>query len=162
MVSLRFWARKPPVPSVQGTGTTSVARYGSAKAALAGCDSVDGALAAMTQFGHDRGVALAALRTTTHAAARVPQSLARSSEFWVEAFRSNPLLAMPETQPPFLRKALVAKPTTEAERGVQAVVTKLRAAIERRGTAELTSHHNLPSLQQAVDAGGWLARFRRG
>ncbi len=156
----RLWAGAKVNAELPVKVTASV-RFPTPTAALLGSKSVEGALAAMTQYGQHREVALAALTTTTHAVKSLRAEFAQSSGFWVDAFQANPLLAMPETQPPFVQKALLAKPTTEAARQVAPLVARLRRGLERNPSVDPKAYVDLKSLRDAVSDGSWVGRLLR-
>jgi len=148
--SFRLSARPAVIEVDLATG-----RFAGAADAIRATSTVEGASAAMVQFGYEPKVALAALTRDTRTVRSLPANLGKDSAFWVDAFKANPLLAMlamPETQPAFVRKIMVAKPTTAAEQAVSGQVGSLRKDLGRFSDLKPTDFHDLATLQAAVQA----------
>ena len=141
--------------------TPTTLRFGSPDAAIRAATTVRGAHEAMVQFGTHRPVALAALTQTTHAIRDLPAQWRSDSSFWVDAFRGNPLLAMPETQPEFVRRLLSSKPTSDAALAVSAEVKGLRTRLEQVGGLQAKRFHNLDALtselRERATLSAWFA-----
>ena len=125
-------------------------RFSTSADAILATGTLEGASTAMLQFGFEPKVALAALTRSTHVVRDLPAALRQDSTFWVDAFKANPLLAMPETQPVFVRRIMVSRPTTQAEKAVAGQVGSLRSGLSRFSDLKPTDFHDLGTLQAAI------------